>query len=449
MYELMEAEGVTVSAGVPTIWLALIQHVEQHGLRFSTMRRTIVGGTAMPPALIAKFADVYGVEVRHGWGMTETSGGITLSSLNAEQCALPAAAQHAIIARQGSVFFGSELRIVDATGAALPHDGVAQGELQARGLAVISRYFKETTSPLVDGWFPTGDIATIDAQGSVQIRDRVKDLIKSGGEWISSIDLENAAMGASRGGRWPRSLASSTPRWDERPLLFVVRKPDQPVEREDILALLATRVAKWWIPDGRHLRAVAPPRRHRQSAKKPRCASNTPTSTPDLRPLTGDGWLARKDCFGGSHCGRARRFGEPLSLWKPLLEEEDYQGRRRTGKEHEVRRVRDESVANRQERMGIAEHDAIARRPFWIRCEQIGYPPSSDLTEEKHHIRNPKPAAEPVRIGAPEIPHTEIQAYRPRQALYDRHSDETAESVLAAHSGYVIQPAERNPIMNP
>jgi len=248
LYELMEEEEVTVSAGVPTIWLALIQHVEQHGLRFSTMRRTLVGGTAMPPALIAKFADVYDVEVRHGWGMTETSGGVSLSTLSATQLTLPAADRHAIAARQGSVFFGNQLRIVDESGAALPHDGVAQGELQARGLAIIGRYFKEDTSPLRDGWFPTGDIATIDADGSVQIRDRAKDLIKSGGEWISSIDLENAAL-AHPAVALAAVIGVKHPHWQERPLLFIVRKPDQPLEREDILAFLATRVAKWWIPD--------------------------------------------------------------------------------------------------------------------------------------------------------------------------------------------------------
>ena len=248
LYELMEAEAVTVSAGVPTIWLSLVQYVEQHGLRFSTMRRTIVGGTAMPIALIAKFTEVYGVEVRHGWGMTETSGGLSLSSLNAEQCSLPAAAQHAVIARQGSVFFGNELRIVDDAGAVLPRDGVAQGELQARGLAVINRYFKESASPLIDGWFPTGDIATIDPHGSLQIRDRAKDLIKSGGEWISSIDLESAAM-AHPAVALAAVIGVKHPRWEERPLLLIVPKPEQAVERDEILNFLAARVAKWWIPD--------------------------------------------------------------------------------------------------------------------------------------------------------------------------------------------------------
>ena len=139
-------------------------------------------------------------------------------------------------------------RIVDAAGVDLPHDGLAEGELQARGLATISRYFKEDTSPLVDGWFPTGDIATIDARGSVQIRDRLKDVIKSGGEWISSIDLENAAM-AHPAVALAAVIGVKHPRWEERPLLFIVRKPDQKVERDDILAVLATQVAKWWLPD--------------------------------------------------------------------------------------------------------------------------------------------------------------------------------------------------------
>jgi fatty-acyl-CoA synthase len=248
LYELMETERVTVSAGVPTIWLGLMQHLEQHGLRFSTMRRTAVGGSAMPVSLIAKFADDYGVEVRHGWGMTETTAVGTMSSLTPKDLALPPAERHAIIARQGRSVFGVEIKIVDDTGATLPRDGVTQGELMVRGQWIVTGYYKSEVSPLVDGWFPTGDIATIDALGMMQIRDRAKDVIKTGGEWISSIDLENAAMGHP-GVAMAAVIGVKHPKWDERPLIFIVRKPGQTLERDDMLAFLGERVAKWWVPD--------------------------------------------------------------------------------------------------------------------------------------------------------------------------------------------------------
>ena len=248
LYELMEGERVTVSAGVPTIWLALMQHVEQHGLRFSTMQRTGVGGSAMPAALIAKFVDNYGVEVRHGWGMTETTAVATMSCLSPKNRELPVAEQHAVIARQGKSVFGTEIKVVDEYGATLPRDGVSQGELLVRGQWIVQSYYKAEASPLVDGWFPTGDIATIDAHGVMQIRDRAKDVIKTGGEWISSIDLENAAMGHPAVAM-AAVIGVKHPKWDERPLLFVVRKPGKAVEREEILAFLTERVAKWWVPD--------------------------------------------------------------------------------------------------------------------------------------------------------------------------------------------------------
>ena len=248
LYELMETERVTVSAGVPTIWLGLMQHVEQHGLKFSSMRRTAVGGSAMPASLIAKFADDYGVEVRHGWGMTETTAATTMSCLTPRDLELSPEQQHATIARQGKSVFGAELKIVDEAGITLPRDGVSQGELMVRGQWIVTGYYKGERSPLVDGWFPTGDIATIDAHGVMQIRDRAKDVIKTGGEWISSIDLESAAMGHPAVAM-AAVIGIKHPKWDERPLLFIVRKPGKAVEREDILAFLAERVAKWWVPD--------------------------------------------------------------------------------------------------------------------------------------------------------------------------------------------------------
>ena len=233
---------------MPTIWLALLQHVEANKLRFTTMRRTAVGGSAMPLSLIAKFADDYGVEVRHGWGMTETTAVATMSALMSKHDPLSAADKHAVVAKQGKSVFGVEIKVVDESGATLPRDGSSQGELMVRGQWIVSGYFKGESSPLQDGWFPTGDVATIDADGVMQIRDRAKDVIKTGGEWISSIDLENAAMGHP-GVAMAAVIGVKHPKWDERPLLFIVRKPGQALEKDEILAFLAERVAKWWVPD--------------------------------------------------------------------------------------------------------------------------------------------------------------------------------------------------------
>jgi acyl-CoA synthetase (AMP-forming)/AMP-acid ligase II len=248
LYELMEAEGVTISAGVPTIWQALLAHVDQHGLKFTTMRRTGVGGSAMPQALIARFMDDYNVDVRHGWGMTETTAVATISALPPQASGWTPGERHARLAKQGKSLFGVDLKVVDESGATLPRDGVSQGELMVRGHWIVSGYFKGEKSPLVDGWFPTGDIATIDAEGVMQIRDRTKDVIKTGGEWISSIDLESAAVGHPAVAM-AAVIGVKHPKWDERPLLFIVRKPGQSLEKEEMLAFLAERVAKWWVPD--------------------------------------------------------------------------------------------------------------------------------------------------------------------------------------------------------
>ncbi len=248
LYELMESEAVTVSAGVPTIWQALLAHVEQHGLRFTTMRRTGVGGSAMPKALIAKFMDVYNVDVRHGWGMTETTATATMGTLMAKSKDWTSEQKQTLLAKQGKSAFGVDIKVVDENGHTLPRDGVAQGELMVRGQWIMASYYKGETSPLVDGWFPTGDIATIDAEGIMQIRDRTKDVIKTGGEWISSIDLENAAV-AHPGVGMAAVIGVKHPKWDERPLLFVVRKPGVTLEKPEILAFLEGKVPKWWVPD--------------------------------------------------------------------------------------------------------------------------------------------------------------------------------------------------------
>jgi fatty-acyl-CoA synthase len=248
LYELMEAEAVTISAGVPTIWQALLAHLEQHGLRFSTMRRTAVGGSAMPQPLIAKFVETYNVEVRHGWGMTETTAVATIGTLPPASRNWAPAQRHALLAKQGKSVFGINIKVVDEAGATLPRDGTSQGELMVRGQWIVSSYYKGEQSPLVDGWFPTGDIATIDAQGVMQIRDRTKDVIKTGGEWISSLELESAAI-AHPAVAMAAVIGVKHPKWDERPLLFLVPKPGQSVAKDEILAFVSERVPKWWVPD--------------------------------------------------------------------------------------------------------------------------------------------------------------------------------------------------------
>jgi fatty-acyl-CoA synthase len=254
LYELMEAEGVTVSAGVPTVWQGLLAHMEPQGLRFSTMRRTVIGGSAAPPAMLRAFELKHGVEVLHAWGMTEMSPLGTAAALRARHMGIPAEARLAIKARQGRTVFGVDLRVADPQGRELPWDGKSTGELQVRGPWIARQYFKsEGGDPLVtdaDGrqWFPTGDVANIDPEGYVQITDRAKDLIKSGGEWISSIDVENIAV-SHPAVAMAACIGVRHPKWDERPLLVVVRKPGAEVSREELFAHFEGKVAKWQIPD--------------------------------------------------------------------------------------------------------------------------------------------------------------------------------------------------------
>jgi fatty-acyl-CoA synthase len=254
LYELFEAEGVTYSAGVPTVWLGLLQHVAAHGLRFSTFTRTVIGGSACPPAMIRTFREQYGVDVIHAWGMTELSPLGTLSRLQNRHLSLPAAEQQKIFEKQGHVIFGIDMKITGDDGAELPWDGRTYGNLMVRGPWVVSEYFGgEGGDPLVydeqgRGWFPTGDVATIDAQGYMQITDRSKDVIKSGGEWISSIDLENLAI-AHPAVANAAVIGVAHPKWDERPLLIVALKPGARVTREELLAFYEGKIAKWWTPD--------------------------------------------------------------------------------------------------------------------------------------------------------------------------------------------------------
>ena len=248
LHELFEAERVTYSAGVPTVWLGLLQYLRQSGTRLTTLRRTVVGGSACPPAIMRAFRDEYGVEVLHAWGMTEMSPLGSLCRLKNKHLALPEGERQRILEKQGRVPFGVDWKIVDAEGRALPWDGEAFGDLHVRGPWVVRGYYKSTKSPLVDGWFPTGDVATIDPDGYMHITDRSKDVIKSGGEWISSIDLENVAM-AHPAILEAAVIACSHPKWAERPLLIAVRKPGAALERDELLRFYEGKVAKWWIPD--------------------------------------------------------------------------------------------------------------------------------------------------------------------------------------------------------
>ena len=249
LYDLFENERVTLSAGVPTVWLGLLNYVRQNNLRFTSMNRTVIGGSACPPAMLRSFQSDYGVQVLHAWGMTEMSPVGTCGVLKGKHDGLPAEQRYAIQSKQGRAIFGVELKIVDADGKELPWDDVAFGDLLVRGPWVVEKYFRnEGGDPLRDGWFPTGDVATIDADGYVHITDRSKDVIKSGGEWIGSIDLENIAM-AHPAVAMAAVIAVYHPKWDERPLLVVVKKPDAAVTREEMLAHYDGKIAKWWMPD--------------------------------------------------------------------------------------------------------------------------------------------------------------------------------------------------------
>jgi fatty-acyl-CoA synthase len=248
LYELFEQERVTMSAGVPTVWLGLLNYVGENKLKFSTFKSTVIGGAACPPSMIRAFEEQYGVEVVHAWGMTELSPLGTLSRLKAKHLSLPVEEQRRLLAKQGKPIFGIDLRIVDDAGHELPWDGATSGDLVARGHWVIGSYFGRDKSPLVQGWFPTGDVSTIDADGYMQITDRSKDVIKSGGEWISSIDLENIAM-AHPAVHEAAAIACHHPKWDERPLLVVQLKPGTAADKASILGIFEGKIPKWQVPD--------------------------------------------------------------------------------------------------------------------------------------------------------------------------------------------------------
>ena len=249
VYELIEAEQVTYAAGVPTVWQMLLGHMKPGGLRFSTLKRTVIGGSACPPAMINAFREEYGVEVLHAWGMTEMSPLGTLCTLKNKHLATSPEEQMRVRLKQGRAIYGVDMKIVRDDGTELPWDGTTPGDLYVKGPWVVREYYKgEGGDPLVDGWFPTGDVATIDADGYMQITDRSKDVIKSGGEWISSIDIENIAV-AHPAVAMAACIGMRHPKWDERPIIAVVKKPGAEVTREELLKFYEGKTAKWQVPD--------------------------------------------------------------------------------------------------------------------------------------------------------------------------------------------------------
>jgi fatty-acyl-CoA synthase len=248
--QLLNEEQVTLAAAVPTVWMLLLNHLAQTGGKLTSLQRTVIGGSAVPIQMIRDFRDKHGVTVIQGWGMTELSPLGTVSTLRAEQLALPPEDQAQLRAKAGHGIFGVEMKIVDDEGKDLPWDGVSSGELKVRGPWVCSSYFRldVSTAHAEPGWFATGDVAVIHPDGFLQITDRAKDVIKSGGEWISSVDLENSACGH------PEVLMAAAigvrhPKWDERPILLVVPRPGCRPQPESILAHLAQHFAKWQLPD--------------------------------------------------------------------------------------------------------------------------------------------------------------------------------------------------------
>ncbi|WP_242444519.1 3-(methylthio)propionyl-CoA ligase [Advenella sp. S44] len=249
VYQLIEQEGVTFAAGVPTVWQMLLDHVKGQDQRFSTLRRTVIGGSACPPAMIQAFQEQYGVEVIHAWGMTETSPLGTLCTLKNKSLMLPAEEQLKLRCKQGRALFGVDFKIVGDNGRELPWDGNTFGDLYVKGPWVVRDYFPcNNNAALADGWFPTGDVATIDADGYLQITDRSKDVIKSGGEWISSIDIENIAM-AHPAVQLAACIGISHAKWDERPIIVVVKRADMTLDRDELLQFYEDKMVKWQIPD--------------------------------------------------------------------------------------------------------------------------------------------------------------------------------------------------------
>ena len=250
LYELMETEGVTYSAGVPTIWQMVLAHLKETGSRLSTLQRVTVGGAACPESIIRALRDDHGVDVIQGWGMTETSPLATVSTPSAAIAALPFEQQLPYKLKQGRILCNLDLKLVDDGGRRLPHDGRTFGRLMIKGPTIASGYYGGAGGDALDdeGFFDTGDVSTLDPEGYMQITDRAKDVIKSGGEWISSIDVENIAVGHPKAAMCA-VLGVVHPKWDERPILLVQLKSGQTAEKQEFLDFLEGRIARWWMPD--------------------------------------------------------------------------------------------------------------------------------------------------------------------------------------------------------
>jgi fatty-acyl-CoA synthase len=250
VHELLESEGVTFSAAVPTVWQMLLTHLRETNGKLSTLKRVVIGGSAVPEAIVRGFRDEYGVSVTHAWGMTETSPLGTLANPNAAVAAMNAEDQLRFTLKQGRPPIGIDLKLEDDAGQRLPHDGTTFGKLKVKGPFVVGQYFAGDGGEILDseGFFDTGDVATIDGYGYMQITDRAKDVIKSGGEWISTIEIENIAVGH------PKAALAAVigvyhPKWDERPLLLVKLNPGAESTKDEFLAFLEGKIAKWWTPD--------------------------------------------------------------------------------------------------------------------------------------------------------------------------------------------------------
>ena len=250
IYELLDTEKVTVTAAVPTVWLMLLQYLEKTGAELPALNRVVIGGSAAPRSMIEVFEKKYDVKVFHAWGMTEMSPMGTLGALKAGMEDWPLEKQIDVKVKQGRAIYTVEMKITDDDGNELPSDGKAFGHLMVRGPAIAGSYLKGEGGNILDkdGWFDTGDVATIDEQGYMQITDRAKDVIKSGGEWISSIEIENLAVGHPKVAE-AAVIGVAHPKWDERPLLIVVAKEGETPTKDEILRYMEGKIAKWWMPD--------------------------------------------------------------------------------------------------------------------------------------------------------------------------------------------------------